>query len=156
MTAFFRWEDHYGHRWVVCSCQRAWLTAYQNELLRLHLIHTCIDVFQTVGGYVKSGGTHATGGAVDTAQYSDAQVKVARDMGAAAWHRTPQQGFIHHCHLVLNGCPHMSATARGQVEDYKRGYNGLVGKSRRKESLRRRDLRTWEQGIAFAKAQAVA
>lgn len=150
------WTDHYGKRWPVCSCLKEWLPAYEHELLRRHLIHTCIDLYQTIGGYSKSGGTHATGGAADEAQFSDAQVALARSMGAAAWHRTPAQGFIHHCHLVLNNCPHAAPTAKGQVQDYKRGYNGLVGKSRRRESWVPRKLRTWQDGIAWAKAQVVA
>lgn len=145
------WTDHNGRRWRVCACLKAWLPAYESELLQRGLIHTCIDLYQTIGGYGPSGGTHATGGAADTGQYSERQVKVARKMGAAAWHRTPSQGFIHHTHLVLNGCPHASPTAKGQVTDYKRGWNGLVGRSRRRESLLPRRLRTWEQGIEWAK-----
>lgn len=148
------WTDHFGKRWPVCSCLQKWLPAYQAESLRRGLIRECIDVFQTIGGYAKSSGTHATGGAADTAQYSEAQVALAREMGAAAWHRTPEQGFIHHCHLVLNGCPHAADSAKGQVLDYKRGWNGLVGKSRRQESKTARSLRTWSQGIEWAQAPA--
>ena len=148
------WNDHNGKPWAVCSCLKAWLPAYESEILRRGLIRTCLDLFQTIGGYSKSGGTHATGGAADTGQYSDEHIRIARKMGAAAWHRTPEQGFIHHTHLVLNGCPHAAAAAKGQVEDYKRGYNGLVGKSRRREKWAPRKLRTWDEGIAWARSQA--
>jgi hypothetical protein len=148
------WTDRNDRRWLVCSCLKEWLSAYEAELLRRGLIHTCLDLFQTIGGYSKSAGTHSSGGAADTAQFSKAQIRVARKMGAAAWHRTPEQGFIHHCHLVLHGCPHAAPAAKGQVEDYKRGYNGLVGKSRRREKLWPRKLRTYTEGIAWAKAQA--
>lgn len=139
-----------------CSCLVAWLVAYERELKRVGEIKVSLDVLQLIGGYSKSGGTHATGGAADLVQCSDRAVKIARKMGAAGWHRTPSQGFIHHQHLVLNGCQHAAPSAKGQVVDYKRGYNGLIGKSRRRESLTTRSLLTWQEGIKWAAAQAGA
>lgn len=132
-----------------CSCLVAWLVVYERELIRRKVIKQSIDVYQLIGGYAKSGGTHATGGAFDIVQCDPVSLDVASQMGAASWKRTPSQGFIVHQHGVLNGCPHAASSAKGQVVDRARGYNGLVGKSRARDR-RIWPGRTWQEGIAWA------
>src|SRR5690606_39172713 len=74
-----------------------------------------------------SAGTHAGGGVVDVAQYSDKAIRIWRECGWAMWHRTPAQGFMHHGHGVLEGCPHLPPAARSQLTQYHNGTNGLRG-----------------------------
>lgn len=140
-----------------CSCLKKWLTAYEAELLRVGEIKYSLDVYQLIGGYSKSGGTHLPGGAFDLGQYSKRALLIARQMGAATWHRTPAQGFIHHSHGVLKGCPH-NRGGRYQITSLEKGGNGLAngGRDDGPRAGVRLPLRTWEQGIAWAKAQAKA
>ncbi len=84
------------------------------------------------GGVDASAGTHDGGGVVDVSVSgkSDAQmtamVKALREVGFAAWHRTPAQGFAHHIHAVAICDTDMSPSAQAQVGDYYRGRNGLA------------------------------
>lgn len=145
------WTDKDGRQWVACTCLKAWLTAYQNELLRRGIIKRSIDVFQLVGGATASAGTHSTGGAFDIAQTSREAIVVARQMGAdATWHRMPPS-FDHHTHGVLRGCPH-NGPARYQLDAVDAGYNGLgdAGRGARDDGPRPLSGRTWKQGIAWA------
>lgn len=137
-----------------CSCMVKWLPVFEAELLRRGVIRKSIDVAQLTGGASASAGTHAGGGAFDIWQRDSTTIKVAREMGAAAWARTRAQGFDPHTHGVLNGCPH-NGPARYQIAALKAGYNGLGGGGRggRDDGPSPRSLRTWEQGIAWAQAQ---
>lgn len=137
-----------------CPCLAKWLPVYEAELKRRGVIKFSIDIYQLIGLADASANTHSKGGAFDIAQFSELAVWVARHMGAGAtWHRRRSQGFdIDHAHGVLRGCPH-NGPARYQLDAVDDGYNGLgylghagpddgpVGSSR-----------TWEQGIAWAKA----
>lgn len=138
-----------------CSCLAKWLKAYEAELLRVGEIKHSLDVYQLIGTYSKSGGTHQPGGAFDIGQYSTRALTIARQMGAATWHRTPAQGFIHHAHGVLKGCPHNSG-GRYQIGSLEAGKNGLAngGKDDGPRTGIKFPLRTWTQGIAWAKVQA--
>ena len=140
-----------------CSCLAKWLPAYEAELLRRGLIRVSLDVYQLTGKAKASAGTHAGGGAFDLGQFSDAQIAVARQMGAdATWHRRKAQGFdVDHAHGVLRGCPH-NGPARYQIAAVDLGYNGLgtAGRGGRDDGPRPLSKRTWQQGIAWAKAQA--
>ena len=137
-----------------CSCLIAWLPIFEAELLRRGVIRWNIDIAQLIGGAPASGGTHSTGGAFDVWQRDTVTVQVAREMGAAAWSRTRAQGFDPHTHGVLNGCPHNSP-ARYQIAALAAGYNGLGkgGRGGKDSGPMPRKLRTWQQGIAWAKAQ---
>jgi len=108
-----------GHR--ACQCVIGFTSDVEKRLGRK------LYVYQ--GSYSTnvsaSGGTHSSGGAVDFATYDDASLRVMRELGGAAWHRTPAQGFIHHAHVVVLGCPHVSAAARDQQQQYQQGRNGL-------------------------------
>lgn len=135
-----------------CQCLVEWLPAYEAELLRRKVIKYNIDIAQLIGGYAKSGGTHATGGAFDIWQTGSVVETVAREMGAATWTRTRAQGFDPHAHGVLNGCPH-NGPARYQIGALADGRNGLADGGR-DDGDGPRNLRTWQQGIVWAKAQA--
>lgn len=138
---------------VACDCLRAWLPVFEAELNRVGVIKHSIDVAQLTGGASQSGGTHSRGGAADVWQHDDRTIKIAREMGAAAWARTRAQGFDPHCHLVLNGCPH-NGPARYQIADLAGGMNGLAGRARaRDDGPTPRRLRTWTAGIKWAKAR---
>jgi len=77
-----------------------------------------------------SGSTHAGGGAMDTdgpTGWSNA-VRALRQVGFAAWHRTPSQGpWGHHIHSIAIGDPTASPAAKRQVQDFLHGGNGLRG-----------------------------
>jgi hypothetical protein len=140
---------------VACDCLRAWLPAFEAELKRVGVIRESIDIAQLTGGAAASGGTHSQGGAADIWQRDERTIRIAREMGAAAWARTKAQGFSDpHCHLVLNGCPH-NGPARYQVNALAAGYNGLgyAGLGARDDGPEPRHLRTWTAGIRWAKAR---
>lgn len=142
-----------GH--PACPCLIAWLPVYEAEAKRRHIIKQSIDIYQLIGTAAASGGTHAKGGAYDLAQVTPAAIKLAREMGAAAWHRPPDwdgHGGIEHHHGVLHGCPHNSP-ARYQISAYLAGYNGLGlnGMAEKDHGPRVLPLRTWRQGIVYAR-----
>lgn len=157
------WKDVNGRNWPACSCLKAWLTAYQAELLRLGVIERGLDIYQLIGNAPASAGVHSQGGCADLAQRSKLALWVSRNMGGAAWGRDddPNDGqpdMSDHQHLVLKGCPH-NDPARYQIGALEDGYNGLGrgGRGGRDDGPRsgvRWPLREWEQGIAWAKARA--
>jgi hypothetical protein len=138
-----------------CSCLAESLPWVEKVMLAKGLIRHSLDVYQIIGGASASAGTHRTGGAVDTAQYSDAQLRVWRDMGYdASWKRTVGQGFsLTHHHGVARGCPHNSP-ARYQIAAVDANYNGLgyQGRNARDNGPRPLSGRTWQQGIEWAKS----
>ncbi|WP_205324075.1 peptidoglycan-binding protein [Glycomyces sp. YM15] len=83
-------------------------------------------------GNPSSAGTHDGGGVVDvnvsgmTATQRWQTVKAMRDVGFAAWLRTPEQGFSYHIHANAVCDTDMSAPAQRQVHDYFFGKNGLA------------------------------
>lgn len=138
---------------VACTCLAQWLPEFEAAAQRLGLIEGELDITQLTGGAAASGGTHTRGGAFDIWETLQKLVELAREMGAAAWIRTKEQGFKPHTHGVLNGCPH-NAPARYQVTAYLAGFNGLgKGGRGRRETDQPRTLRTWREGIAWARAQ---
>ncbi len=79
-----------------------------------------------------SAGTHDGGGAVDinvdgwTAQQRSKVVTKLRNVGFAAWLRTPSEGnWPIHIHAVAISDPDLSPPAQAQVGDYYLGRNGL-------------------------------
>lgn len=152
MTVIFRGRP-------ACECLAAWLPAYEAELLRRGVIKHNIDIYQLVGTAKASAGTHMPGGAYDVAQVSSVAILVAREMGAAAFHRPPNwdgRNGGEHQHGVLRGCPH-NAGGRYQIAALEAGYNGLghLGRGGRDVDPRPKTWRTWQQGIAWAKVQAL-
>lgn len=140
-----------------CACLVAWMPAYEAELQRRGIIGqgAQIGIYQLIGGAAASGGTHASGGAFDTAYYGPESVAVARQMGAdATWLRPynwDSKGGIAHVHGVLRGCPH-NWPARYQIDAVDDGFNGLGagGRGARDDGPRPLSGRTWEQGIEWA------
>ena len=89
------------------------------------------------GGVSASAGTHDGGGAVDVAaaRLTSSQrtqvVRVLRQVGFAAWLRTPAQGsWPYHIHAVAVSDPDLSSGAQHQVGDYYLGLNGLANRGR--------------------------
>jgi hypothetical protein len=89
------------------------------------------------GGVVASAGTHDGGGAVDidVASKSAAQrvavVKAMRQVGFAAWLRTPAQGnWPYHVHAIAIGDKDLSRGAAHQVAEYRRKRNGLANRGK--------------------------
>jgi hypothetical protein len=90
------------------------------------------------GSYNKSGvtasaGTHDGGGALDvraallTAAQRKTVVLTLRQVGFAAWLRTPAQGnWPVHIHAIAVGDQDLSRGAANQVAEYKRCRNGLA------------------------------
>jgi hypothetical protein len=85
------------------------------------------------GGVTASAGTHDGGGAVDidVASKSPAQrvavVKAMRQVGFAAWLRTPAQGnWPYPVHAIAIGDKDLSRGAAHQVAEYRRKRNGLA------------------------------
>lgn len=153
MTLYFRGKP-------ACPCQIAWIPAYERELRARGILpkRGTARIYQLIGGAVASGGTHATGGAIDDDQVSDDATWVARQMGAdASWHRRYNwdgRGGMAHAHRVLRGCPH-NGPARYQIVAVDGNFNGLGtgGRGGPDDGPRPLSGRTWEQGIAWHREQ---
>ena len=82
------------------------------------------------GRVAASGGTHDGGGVVDTSYVGswERTVEALRQVGFAAWHRTPdQRGWGHHIHAVAIGDRDLSPEAASQVRSFLAGGDGLAG-----------------------------
>ncbi|MDX6253392.1 MAG: hypothetical protein QOF10_6752 [Kribbellaceae bacterium] len=87
------------------------------------------------GGVSASAGTHDGGGAIDVAvaDLSPAQRKAVvlalRQVGFAAWQRTPSQGrWPFHIHAIAVGDKDLSRGAAHQALEYRRCKNGLANR----------------------------
>lgn len=86
------------------------------------------------GGVDASAGTHDGGGAMDisvsgmSAATRTTLLKALRNVGFAAWYRTPDQGFAYHIHAMAVSDPDLSSGAQHQTGDYYLGKNGLAGR----------------------------
>jgi len=151
------------HGLPACTCQKKWIPAFEAELKRRGF---AIRWVQLIGGGKKSGGTHSTGGAGDfyllswpkkmtKAQAWRAVIAVCRQMGSdASWFRPEDwdgKDGEEHGHQVLTDCPH-NAPARYQIDDVRRGLNGLANHGP-DTGPRPLSGRTWREGIAWAKEQ---
>lgn len=139
-----------GHR--ACPCLAEWLPVFEAELLRRGVIRHSIDVAQLIGNAPASAGVHSRGGAFDVWQHDPTTQLVGREMGAATWNRLWEDN--EHTHGVLKGCPH-NAPARYQIAALAAGYDGTGsgGRGARDTGPGPRELRTWREGIAWARAQ---
>ncbi|HEX6516852.1 MAG TPA: hypothetical protein VF049_14885 [Nocardioidaceae bacterium] len=75
-----------------------------------------------------SAGTHAGGGAVDChgrGHWRD-EVRVMREVGWIAWHRTIPPFDTEHIHAILRGDPDLSPAARDQCRDWAHHLDGLA------------------------------
>jgi hypothetical protein len=89
------------------------------------------------GGVAASAGTHDGGGAVDvacealTAAQRQAVVLALRQVGFAAWLRTPAQAnWPYHVHAIAQGDKDLSRGAANQVAEYRRLRNGLANRGK--------------------------
>lgn len=80
------------------------------------------------GKVPQSAGTHDAGGVVDLHPYDwERKVRVLRDLGWAAWRRTPAEGnWVEHIHCVMVDQGNLAPAAASQVADYRNGLNGLA------------------------------
>ena len=148
MTVIFRGKP-------ACRCLAKWLPVYERELQETGNLVGELKIYQLNGDAEASGGTH-TGGAYDVTdptagQSNQSDVMIGRQMGAAEWARTAAQGFTPHRHGILRNCPHNTG-GRYQIDLLDRGYNGLVGNAP-DDGPKVHVKRTWQQGIAWAKAR---
>lgn len=139
-----------------CTCLAKWLPVYEAELQRRGILKGKLRIYQLIGGAPQSGGTHSKGGAFDLLDLPGAlDVAIAREMGAdATWSRPynwDNRKGMAHIHGVLTGCPH-NGPARYQIDAVRNGLNGLANHAR-DTGPRPLSGRTWEQGIAWAKAK---
>lgn len=102
------------------------------------------------GGDPTSAGTHDGGGVVDinvdgmTSARRRAVAKALRQVGFAAWVRSPSQGsWPWHIHAVAISDTDLSTPAQHQVGDYYLGLNGLA--NRAADDGPRITIRTWEE-----------
>ncbi|MEV0068980.1 MULTISPECIES: peptidoglycan-binding protein [unclassified Amycolatopsis] len=87
------------------------------------------------GGVDASAGTHDGGGTFDVSVSGlstatrTSVVKTLRQVGFAAWLRTPEQAdWGYHIHAVAISDPDLSSGAQHQTGDYYLGLNGLAGR----------------------------
>lgn len=85
------------------------------------------------GGVSASAGTHDGGGAIDVAATSNPSevVRALREVGFAAWYRSPSQGpWNAHIHAIAIKDPDLSSGAKSQVQQYYEGKNGLANRGK--------------------------
>lgn len=93
---------------------------------------TVVQGSYNAGGVAASGGTHDAGGAVDLMPFDhDNKVRALRRVGFAAWYRPElvrdgKRIWGSHIHAILIGNEKLSPAAAAQVDDYRRGLNGLA------------------------------
>ena len=139
-----------------CPCLAKWLPAFEHELQRRGILTGPLRIYQLIGTYSGSGGTHADGGAYDLLDLpGDEDWWVARQMGSdASWSRSynwDNKGGMAHFHGVLTGCPH-NGPARYQIDDVRADLNGLANHGP-DTGPRPLSGRTWREGIKWAKQQ---
>jgi hypothetical protein len=114
-----------------CICVATSLPWVEYRMLEAGIIRFNIDIYQL--GYrddvKQSMGTHAEGGNTDNGQYSEAALRIWREMGWAMQDRSP---FFadDHGHGWPVGCPHLSPSAEKQEVQWNDGLNGLKNPGR--------------------------
>lgn len=102
-----------------------------------------------------SAATHTGGGVIDVmtgGDYADLDGLV-EDMGGVCYVRTPADGFVLHAHVIVTGCPHLHTTAQAQIAAWMDGLNGLANKRPDRDPTRPAVLRTWREGVEWARRQ---
>jgi hypothetical protein len=134
-----------------CSCLVAWCPAFEAAVGRE------VRWLQLAGDAPASAGFHRGGGSADCAPLSEDELRIARNMGGAAWNRWWTNNY--HAHIRLNGCPH-NTIAQPQVDDLNEGRDGtgpLYDNTGTPDNGPRDGvhwpLRTWREGIAWAEQQ---
>ncbi len=106
---------------------KAFVQAMEAELgYPLTIVQGCYNP----GGVSASSGTHDLGGVIDLVPWDfENKVKVARGLGAFAWHRLPiPKVWGEHIHLGIRSQGNLSSAARRQQDDFdsKPGRDGLA------------------------------
>ncbi len=103
------------------------------------------------GGVGASAGTHDGGGAADisvsgmTTSTRTTVVRVLREVGFAAWYRSPSEGdWGPHIHVIALSDTDQSGAARNQAGDYYLGLNGLANRGP-DTGPSVTPIRTWEE-----------
>ena len=136
-----------------CTCLAEWLPVFEATIGRSP------RWFQLIGDAPASADFHKGGGSADSEPLSDDELRIARNMGAAAWNRWWRDSDgdpNYHAHLRLNGCSH-NTVAQPQVADLNAGRDGtgpLYDNAGAPDDGPRDGvhwpLRTWREGIAWA------
>lgn len=136
-----------------CECLAEWLPVFEATISRSP------HWFQLIGDAPASAGFHRGGGSADSEPLSADELRIARNMGAAAWNRWWRDSDgdpNYHAHLRLNGCSH-NTVAQPQVADLNAGRDGtgpLYDNAGAPDDGPRDGvhwpLRTWREGIAWA------
>lgn len=131
-----------------CTCLAEWCPAFEARIGRQ------VYWFQLAGDAPASAGFHRGGGSGDCKPLSERELRIARNMGGAAWNRWWSNNY--HAHIRLNGCPH-NTVAQPQVADLNEGRDGtgpLYDNAGTRDNGPRDGvhwpLRTWREGIAWA------
>lgn len=134
-----------------CDCLAEWLPVFEATIGRSP------RWFQLVGDAPASAGFHKGGGSADSEPLSESELRIARNMGGAAWNRWWTNNY--HAHTRLNGCPHNSI-GQPQVADLNAGRDGtgpLYDNAGVPDNGPRDGvlwpLRTWREGIEWALEQ---
>lgn len=135
-----------------CPCMVEWIPAYESVLIARGAIRECVDIAQLIGDAPASAGVHSKGGAIDIWQHEPVFQEVAREMGGAAWNRVWPDN--EHTHIGLKDCPHNGPVAY-QIAALADGYDGTgyLGRGAPDYGPGPRDLRTWREGIQWARQQ---
>lgn len=103
------------------------------------------------GGVGGSAGTHDGGGAADisvsgmTTTVRTTVVRVLREVGFAAWYRSPSEGdWGPHIHVIALADTDQASAARNQAGDYYLGLNGLANRGP-DTGPTVTPIRTWEE-----------
>lgn len=139
------------HGLPACTCLARWIPAFEAAIGRSP------RWFQLIGDAPASAGFHRGGGSADCELLSDSELRIARNMGAAAFNRLWEGNY--HAHLRLNGCKH-NTIAQPQVADLNAGRDGTgplydnagVPDNGPRDGVHW-PLRTWREGIAWGKQQ---
>ena len=139
-----------------CACIRdSWPTITALAIQR-GLIKRNIRVTQGCysGGLVaKSGATHNGGGVLDIEALGRAMDDLLEECGIAAYERDKRDNMVPHSHIIWIGCPHLDASAARQVTSWRNRRNALASNLPDRDKTRPNPIRTWSQGLAWAKAQ---
>ena len=131
--------DPSGRPVLMTAHMRDWWAGVMRHLDFTPVIVQGAWMRQAGGGASDSGGFHDFGGCLDLRTWdrsTDQQLQMIRVLrlgGAAAWRRTPAQGFDEHIHLVLGSDPGIGADAEQQWRNYLAGDAGLDGPQRDNE-----------------------
>jgi hypothetical protein len=142
-----------GTQRVACVHLAQWLVTF--DALQVARGRGHVTYYQTMGGADASAGTHDCGSAWDMSYTGIPAITDAREMGAADWPRLHSNGWVgaEHVHGLIhcgdNGCNLYQYAA------YLSGRNGLGkgGLAGPDPLSRPATLRTWQQGIEWAKAE---